>query len=224
MQCRARCQDHRLPRKHPVPLSFLHVGRGWRRRPCPTCKAEPASAATHRLGARPPARRPAAPRGDELTSRWRVWEQLPQRGANAALVSLSGRGGHGGQATTISLCRREGAELIEIKHWTASRDELYHALEAPVEGRYGAFTGHSQLDGSVIWLADERRVLISGHRGLWRSSPEQHLRSTRQRTAWRLARLPPIRTSLSVAALLHFRFGPGRLAPRKHPRATGLAA
>lgn len=153
--------------KRRVPLSLMHCARGWRERPCPTCKALPQErcrAPSGREASRiHSARLRSGPR--ELVGLWSVWEELGQRGATVALVEFWGRAGRGGQTGTITLCRREGEELVDVERWTAGRDELSYALEAPVWGRYGTFNGHPHVRGTVMWMAPQRTVVIAGHRG-----------------------------------------------------------
>ena len=94
-----------------------------------------------------------------------MWEELAARGATIALVEFSGRAGRGGQTGAITLCRREAEELVDVERWTFGRDELSYALEAPVWGRYGTFTGHPNVHGTVTWIAPDRSVVIAGRRG-----------------------------------------------------------
>jgi hypothetical protein len=94
-----------------------------------------------------------------------VWEELAQRGATIALVEFSGRGGRGGRTGAITLCRNEGDQLVNVERWTVGRDELAYALEAPVWARYGSFTGHPVIHGTVTWFAAERCVVLAGQRG-----------------------------------------------------------
>jgi hypothetical protein len=93
-----------------------------------------------------------------------VWAELERRGATVAIVPFSGRSGTGGRTDTIMLLRSEGEELLEVERWT-SRDELCYALEAPMWDRFGTFAGHPLVRGEVIWLAEERRVVMRGTRG-----------------------------------------------------------
>jgi hypothetical protein len=93
-----------------------------------------------------------------------VWDELERRGATIATVPFSGRAGRGGSTDVIVLSRREGDELVDVERWH-SRDELAHALEAPVWDRYGTFAGQPSVRGSVIWTVDDRRVVIDGRRG-----------------------------------------------------------
>ena len=63
----------------------------------------------------------------------------------------------GGHAETITLSRLQDGELVDVERWTG-RDELAHALEAPVWGRYGSLVGQPPIDGAVIWTTQDRRV------------------------------------------------------------------
>ena len=45
------------------------------------------------------------------------------------------------------------------------REELTHALEAPVWERSGTFTGHPHIVGTVTRIAAERCVVIAGEHG-----------------------------------------------------------
>jgi hypothetical protein len=149
-----------------APIAHLHVARGWLERPCPTCKApsgEPCSTPTGREAARVHTAR-LRPARWELVRRSAVWEELERRGATAAVVPFWGRAGAGGRTDTIKLWRLEGEELVEVERWTY-RDELCHALEAPVWERYGRFAGHPLIRAEVIWTADDRCVVIRGRRG-----------------------------------------------------------
>jgi hypothetical protein len=62
------------------------------------------------------------------------------------------------------LFRIDGNELIELERWN-SRDELTHALEAPIWDRFGAFAGQPLIGGNVIWTAEDRSVVIVATRG-----------------------------------------------------------
>ena len=94
-----------------------------------------------------------------------VWEELQRRGATVAIVPFSGRAGAGGSTGTIALSRLEGPELVDVERWSAGRDELAYALEAPVWDRFGGFAGQPQVRGTVTWMLAERRVVIEGQRG-----------------------------------------------------------
>jgi hypothetical protein len=39
-----------------------------------------------------------------------------------------------------------------------------HALEAPIWERFGSFAGQPMVRGEVVWMADDRSVLIRGRR------------------------------------------------------------
>lgn len=100
----------------------------------------------------------------ELVRRAAVWEELERRDATAAVVPFSGQAGRGGRTDVIQLLRLEGDALVDVERWTG-RDELCHALEAPVWDRFGTFNGHPRIHGEVIWTADDRQVVIVGRRG-----------------------------------------------------------
>jgi hypothetical protein len=104
------------------------------------------------------------PAREELVWRPAVWEELERRGAAIAIVPFSGRAGIGGRTDTIRLLRPEGEELVEVERWTF-RDELCHALEAPIWDRFGTFAGHPLVHGEVIWSVQDREVVIRGKRG-----------------------------------------------------------
>jgi hypothetical protein len=93
-----------------------------------------------------------------------VWEELDRRGATSAIVSFWGRAGAGGRTEKITLLRVDGARLVEVERWSG-RDELCHALEAPVWGRFGTFVGHPLVRGEVLWSAGDRCVRIQSRRG-----------------------------------------------------------
>jgi hypothetical protein len=142
------------------------MARGWFVRRCPTCKA----LSGYRCST--PAGREASqihaarlrPGRHELVWRPAVWEELERRGAAVAIVPFSGRAGRGGRTDTITLLRLEGGKLVQVERWTG-RDELCHALEAPVWERFGTFVGHPSVHGDVTWTTDNKRVSISGTRG-----------------------------------------------------------
>jgi hypothetical protein len=89
---------------------------------------------------------------------------LERRDATAAVVPFAGQAGRGGRTDVIQLLRLEGEALVDVERWTG-RDELCHALEAPVWDRFGTFNGHPLVRGEVIWTADDRQVVIVGRRG-----------------------------------------------------------
>jgi hypothetical protein len=166
----ARCGrwpwGRRGTRGRAVPIAHLHVARGWLERPCPTCKAlagERCSTPTGREASRVHTARLRQARR-ELVWRPEVWEELERRGATVALVPFWGRAGSGGRTDTIKLLRLEDGELLDVERWTY-RDELCHALEAPVWERFGTFVGHPLIRGEVVWSAEDRSVVISGRRG-----------------------------------------------------------
>ena len=172
-ECRAapgsRCHQWRWGRglrERQVALPRLHAARGWLERPCPTCKAgagERCSTPTGREATRVHSAR-LQPARWELAWRPAVWEELERRGATIATVPFWGRAGRGGQTDTITLLRLAGEELAEVERWSG-RDELCHALEAPVWERFGTFVGHPLVSGQVIWTAADRCVVIRGSRG-----------------------------------------------------------
>jgi hypothetical protein len=165
----ARCQRWRYGRAsrgRSASVPYLHVARGWFERSCPTCKASPGercSTPTGREAAHVHAARLRTARW-ELVSLAAVWEELQRRGATVAIVPFFGRAGRGGHTDTISLLRPEGDELVEVERWSG-RDELCHALEAPVWERFGIFAGHPPVRGDVIWSVADRRVTLVGQRG-----------------------------------------------------------
>jgi hypothetical protein len=99
----------------------------------------------------------------ELVWRPAIWEDLERRGAAVAVVPFAGRAGRGGETGLIRLSRVENDKLVDVELWT-SRDELGHALEAPVCERFGSFAGQPAITGEVTWTADDRRVVITGTR------------------------------------------------------------
>jgi hypothetical protein len=100
----------------------------------------------------------------ELLSGEPVWQELESRGATIATVPFSGRAGRGGRTDRIVLARFDRDELVDVERWTG-RDELCHALEAPIWDRFGSFAGQPLIAGTVIWTAADRRVVIEGRRG-----------------------------------------------------------
>jgi hypothetical protein len=54
--------------------------------------------------------------------------------------------------------------LVDVE-WCNGRDDLAHALEAPVWDRYGTFSGQPLIQGTITWLVSVRSVLIAGHQG-----------------------------------------------------------
>jgi hypothetical protein len=172
-ECRAapgaRCGLWRWGRKGPgrlEPLAHLHIARGWLERACPTCQAEPGEACftpTGRAAARVHSAR-LRPGRWELVWRPAIWEELVRRGASLAVVPFCGRAGIGGRTDTITLLREDVDELAVVERWT-SRDELCHALEAPLWERFGSFAGQPMVRGEVIWTVDDCSVVIRGRRG-----------------------------------------------------------
>ena len=144
----------------------MHAARGWRERPCPTCKAlpgDPCHTPSGREASQPHTAR-LRPGWHELAARRAVWEELERRGATIAVVPFSGRAGHGGTTETITLSRLDGQEVVDVERWSG-RDELALALEGPVWDRYGQFVGHPWIRGTVTWSLADRCILIAGQRG-----------------------------------------------------------
>jgi hypothetical protein len=100
----------------------------------------------------------------ELLSDESIWQELAARGATIATVPFSGRAGRGGRTDRIVLSRLDRDELVDVERWTG-RDELCHALEAPIWDRFGSFAGQPLIAGTVIWTTTDRRVVIEGRRG-----------------------------------------------------------
>jgi hypothetical protein len=98
--------------------------------------------------------------------RWReqVWVELERRDATIAVVPFRGRAGRGGETDGVRLSRLCDGELVDTKVWMG-RDELTHALEAPIWDRFGTFEGQPPIRGQVIWTVDDRSVVIVGKRG-----------------------------------------------------------
>jgi hypothetical protein len=145
----------------------MHVARGWRERPCVTCRAlsgDPCRTPSGRDASEPHAARLRPGRG-ELAGREAVWEELERRWATVAVVPLSGRAGDGGTTGTITLSGFADDELVDVERWTG-RDELALALEGPVWDRYGQFAGHPWIRGTVMWSLADRCILIAGQRGV----------------------------------------------------------
>jgi hypothetical protein len=164
----ARCRCWRWGRGgrgRAVMIPHLHA-RGWFERWCLTCKApagERCSTPTGRDAACVHSAR-LSPARWELAWRPAVWDELNRRGATVAVVPFWGRASRGGHTDTITLLRLDGEELVEVERWTG-RDELCHALEAPVWDRFGTFVGQPLVRGEVIWTADDTCVAIRGSRG-----------------------------------------------------------
>ena len=92
-----------------------------------------------------------------------VWEELERRGATIAMVPFSGRAGRGGDVGTIVLSRIGDNKLVDVERWSG-RDELAHALEAPIRDRYGSFAGQPPISGTVTWTVADRLIVIAGRR------------------------------------------------------------
>ena len=147
------------------PPTALHVARGWRARPCPTCKAaagEPCRTPSGREASRTHEAR-LRPGGRELLSGNAVWQELEARGATVATVLFGGRAERGGRIERIALSRVDGDELVDVDRWSSR--ELYHALEAPIWDRFGSFAGQPPIAGTVTWTTADRSVVIGGRRG-----------------------------------------------------------
>ena len=125
------------------------------REPCRTPSGREASH-THQARLRPGRR--------ELVTGQSVWHELKARGTMIATVPFTGRAGRGGRIDRFVLSRLDGDELVDAERWT-SRDELRHALEAPVWDRFGSFAGQPQIAGTVTWTTADRRVVLEGRRG-----------------------------------------------------------
>lgn len=144
----------------------LHIARGWRARRCPTCKVpagEPCRTPSGREASRTHEAR-LRPGRWELLPGPAVWDELEKRGATVAVVPFSGRAGRGGRVDRIVLSRLDGDELVDVERWTG-RDDLCHALEAPIWDRFGSFAGQPQIAATVVWTSADRRVVIEGRRG-----------------------------------------------------------
>lgn len=144
----------------------LHVARGWRARRCPKCKAaagEPCHTPSGREASQIHQAR-LRPGRRELLSGEPVWQELEARGATIATVPFSGRAGRGGHIDRIVLSRLDSDELVDVERWSG-RDELCHALEAPIWDRFGSFAGQPQVVAAVVWTTADRRVVIVGRRG-----------------------------------------------------------
>lgn len=165
-RCGQRLCGRRGSRGRIVPTAHLHAARGWRERPCPTCKApagEWCSTPSGREASRVHTAR-LRPARRELVWRAAVWDELERRGANVAVVPFLGRAGSGGRTDRIKLLRLEDGELLDIERWT-SRDELCQALEAPVWERFGTVVGQPLIRGEVLWSAEGQIIVVSGRRG-----------------------------------------------------------
>lgn len=160
-QAGARCQ-HRGPRRKPTPTPTMHAARGWRQRPCPTCKAspgEPCFTPRGRLAARPHTARLHLARG-EMHAPEDVWRALERLGASAAVVRFSGGGGRQGILESTSI-QTSGSELAR---WS-DENELASVLAGPVWGRYGTFRGQPRIAATLTWKVAGRSLTLAGRRG-----------------------------------------------------------
>ena len=88
---------------------------------------------------------------------------LDRRLVASASVPFSGRPGAGGKTGTIVLSLLNG-RLVEI--WPSEwREELAHALVAPVWDCFGAFAGQPRMSGTVTWTTADRTLIVAGRRG-----------------------------------------------------------
>ena len=139
----ARCtrwRSGRGGRSRAAVVPHVHVARGWFGRSCPTCKAAAGERCATPAG-REASHVHAADSGPAAD--WSAPGGLGRArppGCNRRHRSFSGRAGAGGRTDTIQLLKQDGDELVEIERWT-SRDELCHALEAPVWDRLGPSPG-----------------------------------------------------------------------------------
>jgi hypothetical protein len=145
------------------PARLLHAARGWRQRPCPTCKAqpgEPCHTPGGRQAGKPHAVRLARARR-ELLGDEQVWQELERWGACRALVRFWGGGGSPGSIAAVTL-EGDGDELARSE---GGSGELAEALADPIWGRYALFGGHPRITGLLQWDVREREVLLAGKRG-----------------------------------------------------------
>jgi hypothetical protein len=162
---RCRLQRYSSRRRSAGPSAIMHVARGWRGRPCPSCRAlagEPCHTPSGREAARPHEARLRPGRG-ELVARQAVWEELERRDTTIAVVPFSGRAREGGRTGTITLSVLRGDDLVIEELWSGR--ELAYALEGPVWDRYAGFAGHPLIRGTVTWTLTDRRIRIAGRRG-----------------------------------------------------------
>jgi len=138
--------------------------RGWRQRPCPTCKArpgEPCFTPRGRAAARPHTAR-LHPARRELHALEDIWGALEQSGAEIARVRFSGGGGRQGTPDSVSIYAGD-RELA--RWWGADETELAAALAAPVWGRYGSFRGQPRIAATLTWNVADRSLRLAGKRG-----------------------------------------------------------
>jgi hypothetical protein len=162
---RCRLHGHSSGKRSAGPSAIMHVARGWRGRPCPSCRAlagERCHTPSGREAARPHEVRLRPGRG-KLVSRQAVWEELERRDATIAVVPFSGGGGDRGCTGTITLSVRRGDDLAGVELWRGR--ELAYALAGPVWDRYAGFAGHPSIRGKVTWTLADRRIRIAGQRG-----------------------------------------------------------
>ena len=153
-----RCQTSRYGGKA---TRFLHAARGWRRRSCPACKAQPGELCktpTGRRAAEPHTAR-LHPGRRELFAEQGVWEELERWEAATALVRFSGGGGSQGPIAAVTL---EDAKERELARWSSGEGELPEALAAPMWARYALFRSHPRISGLLMWDVQERQVVIPG--------------------------------------------------------------
>ena len=156
-----RCQTSRYGGK---PTRLLHAARGWWRRSCPACKAQPGELCktpTGRRAAQPHTAR-LRPGRRELFAEQGVWEELERWEAAAALLRFSGGSGSQGTIAAVTL---EDRKKDELARWGSGEGELPEALAAPMWARYALFRGHPPISGLLMWDVPERQVVIAGERG-----------------------------------------------------------
>jgi hypothetical protein len=99
----------------------------------------------------------------ELASHQAVWAELEQRKVAAAVVSFTGHAGRGGQADVPDVVDAAGERLRLPWQWAT--EELTHALQAPIWGRFGTFNGLPETRGELVWAVGSRQLLVRGRRG-----------------------------------------------------------
>jgi hypothetical protein len=160
----ARCHSRSLTRRKPPATLTLHAARGWRQRPCATCKAlpgEPCFTPRGRTATRPHSAR-LHPARRELHALQDIWGALEHSGAEIAQVRFSGGGGRQGRPDSVSI----HAGDRELTRWSgADKTELAAALAAPVWGRYGSFRGQPPIAATLTWNVADRSLRLAGRRG-----------------------------------------------------------